>query len=745
MCHTDSWRMAVSIAAGTKGLVQLGLSLSDLALLIDQGKKFGNFVRITHNDGDLFDFIGETPEALLKRRGLVSTMEMEKRWPKITFVHRGEVVKGKIVESKQAQNEMKAADDRKRPKGKKNGSEDVQAFTWVMVAIVSALDECLPSSDTRELLIQVFVAVLNGDSETENALRVHINVNIESWRSFGCARQLAYSIRTEMRKSLTKLVEGASTIRAISQLNHAEKVDLMQLLVWLLSGEEEGFSALSAVTFAIAEAWKAVRLDLCTDGKPAHEGQACIFYRPDIISASDELAKSLPRSLRGLGSRTLQISWPRNEPHTMIDVLGVGRPLENAMAKAWSYGFEASKDVDLLGQAELPFEDTKEVCYCLDEPPPHALVIKKYSPHIGMLAYHAFPVDLETIYEPLERILEGEPVNSLTWLSRHVEVNHLLRAESAEVKHEKEFIPVFLKYQALVFGFYYGLLGKLICLDLADATAYFRGIWGKQSTTFLAMCTQFSNCLRRESKVSRAHVLYLLSAMYNGRRKVFNANLSMPRLVGVLGPISVLVLPLIRTTDVPEEIWKIAIVDLTIVDLVSDNRDGELLTSDGGGIQFLVADEAPDVVVTSIQQGGSTSKWTVNPHMNILFSGEESSGVVMAARCDGRLVGWFNPLAADILFLSSAYTKSAYEEEGEINAFEVKDEDLRAGKAYQPDLSRDGHKFGVVLSNGSAALRYATAGFYGEIGHEVAIAKTRNELYGAFGRLEAQGQGMIIS
>jgi hypothetical protein len=738
--------MAVSIVAGAKGLVQLGLSLSDLALVIDQGKKFGNFVRVTQNDDDLFDFVGETPEALLKRRGLVSTTEMGKKWQEIEMVHRGVRVKGKIVLSKQTQVEMKDANNKKKFKGRKDGAEDIQAFTWVMVAIVSALDECLPSSDIREFLVQVFVAVLEGDSDTANALRVHINVNIESWRSFSCARQLAVSIKKGMRKSLVNVVKGASATRAISQLNQAERLDLERLLVWLLSGEDREFGAMSAVTFSIAEAWKAVGLDLCTNGQPAHEGQGCVYYRPGSIFASDGIPKSLPRSIRGLGSRTLQISWPRNAPHTMIDALGVGRPLENSMAQAWSYGFEASKDIELIGQAELPFEDTKEVCYCLDEVHPHALVSKKYLPHIGMLAGHAFPTPqaLEKVYGALERILEGEPAESLTWLSTHVEAGYLLRAENAEEKYEKKFVPIFSKYQALVFGFYYGLLGKLLCFDLVDPAAFFRGIWGTQSTTFLSMCTQFGSCLRRTSKVSRAQVLYLLSAMYNGRRKVFNANLSMPRLVGVLGPISVLALPLIRTTDVPEEIWKIAIVDLPIVDLVSENRDGELITSDGGGLEFLPVNEHPEVTVAPVLKGGSTGDWTVNSHMNILFGDEKSSGVVMAARCDGRLVGWFNPLAADILFLSSAYVERGYED-GEVSVFEVKDEDLKAGKAYQPNSGREGHKFVIVRSNSSAALRYAMAGFYGEKGNEVAIARSQDELCAAFGRLEAQGQGLVIS
>jgi hypothetical protein len=89
--------MALSIVAGTNGLIQLGLSISDLALLIDQGKKVGNFIRAGQNDNDLFDVLDEDREAVLRRGGLVDAREMERRWPTLQFVHQGVKVKGKIV------------------------------------------------------------------------------------------------------------------------------------------------------------------------------------------------------------------------------------------------------------------------------------------------------------------------------------------------------------------------------------------------------------------------------------------------------------------------------------------------------------------------------------------------------------------------------------------------------------------------------------------------------------------------
>lgn len=740
MSSSKQPKMAVSIVAGTNGLIQLGLSISDLALLIDQGKKVGNFVRAGQNDNDLFDVLDEDREAVLRRSGLVDAREMERRWPIVNFVHQGAKVKGKIVQSLQTQS---SAHESKLRKKKRNTKDDVDSFTWVMVAITSALDECLPSHDLQKLLIRVFVEVLNRDDDIAPALRVHIKRNIESWRSFACARDVAHSVRRQIRKSLANCEPDQHPVYAVPQLNQAETEDMNNMLVWLLEGEKTGFIAMSPITFSIAEAWKKVGLDLCTNGNPVRESQACVGYS-NGIATSLKMANGVMPTPRGLGSQSLQISWPRDRPESMIDALGVGRALEQAMYKAWQYGTEAAAGLELVGEADGPFENTAEVYYSL-RVPDNAHVNRRYSPHIGMLADQGFPGEAEKSHAAIEHILEGEPADSLRWLHNHVAQDYLLRVENVEVTREPQFGPVYFKYQAVIFGFYYELLKQVLSFDsnLVEPTAYFRGIWGAYSTTFLAMCTQLGRCLRRDGRVSRAHILYVLAAMYNGRRKIFNTHSALPRLVGILGPISLLALPLVHTTDDPFKISKIAVVDLPIVDLISDSADGELMASEGGGLSFEHPSEHSSAT-TIANPTSPTHMWTVHPYMSIALGGDNTGGVAMAARCGKRLVGWFNPVAADISFLSSAYLKES-PSEGEVVAFEIKDEHWQAGRAFQPNPDCSGVNFGVVSSHGSAALRYAAAGFYAEKGEEIAIARSAGEFCGAFDRLQAQDQGIVIA
>ncbi|KAI4703608.1 hypothetical protein J4E89_010029 [Alternaria sp. Ai002NY15] len=708
-----------SIAASTNSLVQLGLSISDINLLINEGIKFGDSVRAGLNDHDIFDLLDEAPEVLRKVYRLVDAIEMEKRWPTMEFTPQS--VKG--------------------GKQKKNMPDGVDRFTWIMVAITSALDECLPSSEIQKLLFDVFFEVLDRDDDVTSALGVTIRTNIESWRSFGCAREIAFAIKKEMRKSLANGTSDQSLARAIPQLNEAETEHTRHMLIWLLNGDVAVFNALSPITFSIAEALRKVNLDLCTNGRPAHEGQACVTYHHEgqslALSCFD--TSSVPR---GLSSRPLQISWPRDKPESMIDALGVDRSLENVMNQSWQRGKAAAYTIGLVGQADGPYGATQEVYYSL-EVYDHAQVSKTDAPHIGMLANQGLPADTQSTYSALGWILEGEPADSCRWLQDHVAQDYLLRVDNVDVLPQDLYKRVYLKYQAFLFGFYYELLVQLLSFDFVEPTTFFQGIWGANSTTFLAMCTQLGRCWRRDEKVSRAHMLYVLSTMYNGRRKIFDATSKLPRLVGVLGPISVLTLPLVRTTDDPREISMIAIVDLPIVDLCAEDADGDLMASEGGGIHF----ESPgkdDRPTTITQPAGPTDKWTVHPRMSMILGGDGTSGVVMAARCGKRLVGWFNPLAADISFLSPAYVRESYSE-GNVVAFEVKDEHWKAGKVLQPSLSNQGSAFGVVRSHNSPSLRYAAAGFYAERGEEIAIARSATEFRGAFDRIEAQDRGMIIA
>lgn len=176
---------------------------------------------------------------------------------------------------------------------------------------------------------------------------------------------------------------------------------------------------------------------------------------------------------------------------------------------------------------------------------------------------------------------------------------------------------------------------------------------------------------------------------------------------------------------------------------LTPDLDGELFASAGGGVVFDVGPAGKKDLIGKVQ----TTTWTIHAKMGVLF-GDGLPGVVMAARCEGRLVGWFNPLAADVAFLSAAYQQRRHEcepahsDDFKFTGFEVDDSDWQSGHLPRP-TDDDDRKVGIVHSKGCPGLKYAAAGMYMEIGEKVAIVT--DGLGRAYGRVCGQGAGIIIA
>ena len=184
--------MALSLAIGSAKLLQIGVSLSDVALLYNQGKKMGNWFRVSSNDNELLSSIGEKLEALLKRRDLVDVISMEKKWSRIDFIYQGHHHNN----SSQVQVKDQAA--------------ELSSLSWVMVTIVTALDLCLPSTRLEALIRAVFVRVLDRDEELEDSLRVLLPTNIVSWRETAIVRSINNVVSRAMKACrLKRLGENA--------------------------------------------------------------------------------------------------------------------------------------------------------------------------------------------------------------------------------------------------------------------------------------------------------------------------------------------------------------------------------------------------------------------------------------------------------------------------------------------------------------------------------------------------------
>lgn len=145
--------MALSITTGARSLVQIGISVSDIGALLQFGRTFGNWLRAAMNDQELFDILNEDYGIVLKRRGLVDVTLMETRWShKLHIIYHGATIK-----------------DREPSRTDSNG--ELRGFSWLMVALVTALDQCLTSRELSDLIVKLIVNLLNRN-DAEDVQRV---------------------------------------------------------------------------------------------------------------------------------------------------------------------------------------------------------------------------------------------------------------------------------------------------------------------------------------------------------------------------------------------------------------------------------------------------------------------------------------------------------------------------------------------------------------------------------------------
>lgn len=713
--------MSLQITAGAKSLLSIGVSLGDLAVIISHGRKIGNWLRAAPLDAELFESIEENPEALLRRRGLINVVQMKKRWSQLDFIYEGKI-RGSSAQSKV-------------PEG-----QDLTEFSWLMVAVVTALDITLPASTIKTLLVEVFTSILEGDERMKESLRVQLPTNIEAWRSVGCVRGMVTQTSISIRQSHSQLVRD----RVILELNSAEQEEMKSFLVWLMADQGCDLRVVSATVFSIAESMSKAGVHLRTSGKRRYESEPIVTYvkSPGPIDAfKDPLEMEDPfHTRRNLQLRAQQVSYPRNHPEAMVDATPLRREVLNQMDRFWTMGTQAAEKMRLVPTPEpkLPFGPESDIYYVLDVNDPTR---NKFGAMLSMIADHGFPVATHSILFALEKLTQGLESERLQWLHAHTARDYLQR-ETGRPSQNPGNMELWVKYQALVFGFYYKLLEPLISFEKAHQDVFFRGLWGYGSTTFLGMCAHFAWTIQESRSVSRTQVLYMLATMYDGRQKPYSQTTSSAGLVGILGTISVLALPLLHPTDVPKEIARFAIVDLPVVDLMSDSR--ELYSRQYQSIDFMKVAEPP----IQITPREPKKTWSVHAKLGNLF-GEGSSDIMMAARCDGKLVGWFGPLAADFTFLSSCYqdrrhaNEKDFEDDSIINGHEVQDEHWQSDQVLRPLQQESIDQILVIHSRGSAMLRYAATGFYANAGEEIAIAS--DDVSAAFDRVEAQGTGIVIA
>jgi len=340
----------------------------------------------------------------------------------------------------------------------------------------------------------------------------------------------------------------------------------------------------------------------------------------------------------------------------------------------------------------------------------------------------------------LEKFANEHQEDDLEWLCNKTDLeNDDIAYPSIYIGDER--LLMFLEYQAFVFGFYYQLTGPLLCHDFSDGEGYVRTVWGFRDKYLLDMCARFAqDCRRSPEGTNRTMLLRFLATMYAGRQAQ-PPNAPSSGLMAVLGSISIISLSLLRPTSDPADLAKIAIVTLPVLELLQEG-DGELFAAEEGGsdIEYRIPARKE---MQPVSARGPSAKWSVHAKMGVLVA-ERLTGVVMAARCAGRLVGAFSPLRADITQIGAHGSSPCPASQGgqarpsSIRAFETTEHDFKDGYLARPVIPGD---VVVVQSFQCPAMQYAAGGLY--VGWKIAFA-VDGDLEAAVARLEGD-VGVIIT
>ena len=727
--------MALNIQAGARSLIQIGLSISDVSVLLQAARSFGNWLRVNANDEELFDTLAEDYGVCLRRKGLVDSTLMENYWShQLHLIHQGAIIHDN-------------AESRKEDDGQLGN------FSWLMVAIVAAVDQCLESHDLRELLVELITRLLLRDDahDVREALSIQIQTNIESWRSTGNVRGMTAPLCTATKECRLHLV-GVATI---PQLTRAEKRELLEFLEWLMTPGIDHYTLVSATVFSVAAALQCAKIQLSL-GKvdPDIEGQVVIQYAEEqggvqaLLDGAGGGWDPWQTEKEQIEVPPMQVAYLSGQPAQIISAFPCSIPTKNQLHRFWERGAEAAKKVSLRAVARLKCTGIKYIVQDYDK------CETLQGGRLMDLSSEHFPVDSESLLMALYDLMESLPEELQNWLYKSAKLDGGVNDLENHLTQDQ--MDAFLRYQCLVFGYWYELLNPWVSLDYIEQEVYFYGVWGYRDTYLLSRLRTTATSLRHSltklhDGLSREQMLYVLGTMFAGRS---NHRSERPRkekpilthgMMAILDKISIVSMSLLKVSDEAQEQTRFAILSMPLINVVPD-RDGELWTGDAKGIDFSTSVNGSQQVIRRKPR----EHWSVHPKMTAV--GGRLSDVVMMARCGGVVVGIFNPRDADAALLRAQENRSGHLTQVSSGIgppkryLDVLEQNFQKGVVFRP--TREGDVV-VVHSQGSPIMRYAAAGFYAKESHTVigypdhqdAIRAIRAQMCGRF---ESCGYGIII-
>jgi len=396
---------SISVTTGANSLISVGVSLGDIAVIVRHARRFGSWLTTSLLDRELFESISEISSSLLRRKGLVDVSAMQSRWSSIDFIYQGSSIN-------------------KSTRAPLKDQQHLSDFSWLMVAVIAALDVCLAPVAMNNFIVDFFFSLLGEDHELAGSLIVQIPTNLESWRSAGRVRRISTVIASAVQEYRFKL----SGEKAVPQLNKAESEEMRYFLSWLMAGDTNHLDIFSPSVYAVACSLgrKQGGLHLGIHGNGLYESEPVVSFVREGQTPGSFLGTQITDDSLGvrrvLYNKVQQVAYPKDYPQYMIDTVPVDRKVTNIMEEMWSWGEKAAKSMKLSPTASSELTSDADVEYFLEN---SSATTKQFDAMLSMLAHHGFPTTSDDILLALKHLTNGYDRESLEWLHSHTALEYL--------------------------------------------------------------------------------------------------------------------------------------------------------------------------------------------------------------------------------------------------------------------------------------------------------------------------------
>ena len=569
---------SLAVTVGKGSLVQLGLSLGDIATLVSLGRTAGNWLTTSSGDNDFLMAICGDKNILVFRRGLIDLGAFNKRWRQDC----------KLLINGRPQKLDQTLLDRTL--------DHFSMFTAIMVSVVTVLDTFISTGGVAVVVEQLLVEMVRTTDMGQDLIRAEIDNRIRAWRSAGVMRGISSHARG-FRLNLVKEHQILSSLPPIS-----EAPQFCKFLTWLLLGEEPTFNTPSSDVAAVAACLGHVAFDLLkVNGLSSFDGESEAFcvvnYDPknDIFSQQSPITTKAGYTAHG-NKRIECLIVPLVGSEEAVSIFPIAQESREKCRYAWKRGQAAAADVEI--QVKRP--SSQEVDNCQDimysfsslQSTSEAASLTKEKrtatrqPFTGLISKHAFinskAMDLY-IKEALE---EFAPLAD--WLVMQTNDGEVGEGDDGWVTSpdfsNSNRIEAFSVMQSFFMGYYYQLFGRFI--DTASLEIpIVEGNWGFRSTELLTRMRDYCLTARQmaqgQSKtvsLKRQTVIEILSTLFLNQRVHLESRSRFNHCIGIVGKRTLLTASLLRPTDCPNAVGQFVLLD---VDTGGIPRDSEGIVRPG--------------------------------------------------------------------------------------------------------------------------------------------------------------------